>query len=34
LYDIDENMNEYDVEYRTWYNNYLKSRYPESGGVE
>ena len=34
LYDITEDMNEYDVEYRTWFNDYLKSRYPEIGGVE
>ena len=29
LYDISADMNEYDVEYRTWFNDYLKSRYPE-----
>ncbi|KKL79133.1 hypothetical protein LCGC14_2017930, partial [marine sediment metagenome] len=34
LYDITEDMNKYDVEYRTWFNNYLSSRYPEIGGVE
>ena len=37
LYDISADMNEYDVEYRTWFNDYLKSRYPEleeSEGVE
>lgn len=34
LYDISEDMNEYDVEYRTWFNNYLSSRYPELQGVE
>ena len=34
LYDISEDMNEYDVEYRTWFNNYLGSRYPELQGVE
>ncbi|MCK5603097.1 hypothetical protein KAR91_14535 [Candidatus Pacearchaeota archaeon] len=34
LYDISEGMNEYDVEYRTWFNNYLSSRYPELQGVE
>lgn len=34
LYDISEDMNEYDVEYRTWFNDYLRSRYPELGGIE
>lgn len=34
LYDISADMNEYDVEYRTWFNDYLRSRYPEIGGVE
>ncbi len=35
LYDISEDMNEYDVEYRTWFNDYLSSRYPElQGGTE
>ncbi|GAG12196.1 unnamed protein product, partial [marine sediment metagenome] len=34
LYDISADMNEYDVEYRTWYNDYLRSRYPELEGVE
>lgn len=34
LYDITADMNEYDVEYRTWFNNYLSSRYPELGGTE
>ena len=34
LYDITEDMNKYDVEYRTWFNDYLGSRYPEIGGVE
>ena len=34
LYPITEDMNEYDVEYRTWFNDYLESRSPESGGVE
>ena len=34
LYDITADMNEYDVEYRTWMNNYLTSRYPELEGVE
>jgi hypothetical protein len=35
LYDITPEMNEYDVEYRTWMNNYLSSRYPElEEGVE
>ncbi|HEC65166.1 MAG TPA: hypothetical protein ENI23_07730 [bacterium] len=29
LYDISPDMNKYDVEYRTWFNNYLSSRYPE-----
>lgn len=29
LYDITEDMNEDDVEIRTWHNNYLSSRYPE-----
>lgn len=34
LYDITANMNEYDVEYRTWFNDYLRSRYPDLEGVE
>ena len=34
LYDISADMNEYDVEYRTWFNDYLRSRYPEIEGVE
>jgi len=36
LYDISADMNEYDVEYRTWFNDYLRSRYPElpDEGVE
>ena len=34
LYDITADMNEYDVEYRTWFNDYLQSRYPELEGVE
>ncbi len=34
LYDISPEMNKYDVEYRTWFNNYLGSRYPELQGVE
>ena len=34
LYDITADMNKYDVEYRTWFNDYLSSRYPEIGGVE
>ena len=35
LYDITADMNEYDVEYRTWFNDYLRSRYPElEEGVE
>lgn len=34
LYDISADMNEYDVEYRTWFNDYLRSRYPELEGVE
>ena len=29
LYDISPDMNKYDVEHRTWFNNYLSSRYPE-----
>ena len=33
-YEITEDMNKYDVEYRTWFNDYLSSRYPEIGGVE
>lgn len=32
LYDITEDMNKYDVEYRTWFNNYLSSRYSELEG--
>ncbi len=35
LYDITEDMGEDDVEIRTWFNNYLSSRYPElQEGVE
>ena len=35
LYDISADMNKYDVEYRTWFNDYLRSRYPElEEGVE
>lgn len=34
LYEITEDMNEYDAEYRTWFNNYLSSRYPDLQGVE
>jgi len=34
LYDISADMNEYDAEYRTWFNGYLRSRYPELEGVE
>lgn len=34
LYPISADMNEYDIEYRTWFNDYLKSRYPELEGVE
>ncbi len=34
LYDITADMNEYDVEYRTWFNDYLRSRYPDLEGVE
>jgi hypothetical protein len=34
LYDITADMNKYDIEYRTWFNNYLSSRYPELEGVE
>ena len=34
LYNISPDMDKYDVEYRTWFNNYLSSRYPEIGGVE
>lgn len=30
LYPITDEMNEYDVEYRTWFNNYLSSRTPKS----
>ena len=33
-YPITADMNEYDVEYRTWFNDYLRSRYPELEGVE
>ena len=33
-YPISADMNEYDVEYRTWFNDYLSSRYPEIEGVE
>jgi len=29
LYGITPEMNKYDVEYRTWFNDYLSSRYPE-----
>jgi len=34
LYDITADMNKYDVEYRTWFNDYLKSRYPEMEQTE
>lgn len=34
LYEVTADMNEYDIEYRTWFNDYLRSRYPEIGGVE
>lgn len=34
LYPISADMNKYDVEYRTWFNDYLRSRYPEIEGVE
>jgi len=34
LYNISADMNKYDVEYRTWFNDYLRSRYPEIEGVE
>ncbi len=34
LYPITPEMNKYDIEERTWLNNYLKSRYPEIEGVE
>ena len=34
LYDISPDMNKYDVEYRTWFNDYLKSRYPEMEQTE
>lgn len=34
LYDISPDMNKYDVEYRTWFNDYLSTRYPELQGVE
>lgn len=34
LYDISTDMNKYDIEYRTWFNDYLGSRYPEIQGVE
>ncbi len=34
IYDISEDMNEYDIEYRTWFNNYLRSRHSELEGVE
>jgi len=34
LYDITSDMDEYDVEYRTWFNDYLSSRYPDIGGIE
>lgn len=33
-YPISADMNEYDVEYRTWFNDYLQSRYPDLEGVE
>jgi len=28
-YPLSADMNKYDIEYRTWFNNYLQSRYPE-----
>lgn len=34
LYNISADMNKYDVEYRTWMNDYLRSRYPDLEGVE
>ena len=34
LYGITPEMNKYDVEYRTWFNDYLKSRYPEMEQTE
>lgn len=34
LYDISADMNEYDVEYRTWFNDYLRRSYPELEGGE
>ncbi len=34
LYDITGNMNKYDVEYRTWFNDYLSSRHPDLQGEE
>lgn len=34
LYNISPEMNKYDIEYRTWFNDYLSSRYPELEGVE
>ena len=34
FYDITPEMNKYDVEYRTWFNDYLKSRYPEMEQTE
>lgn len=33
-YGITPEMNEYDIEYRNWFNNYLQSRHPEMGGVK
>ena len=33
-YEISADMNKYDIEYRTWYNNYLGSRYPEAENEE
>jgi hypothetical protein len=32
LYEISPGMNQHDIEIRTWFNNYLTSRYPEIGG--
>ena len=34
LYDISPDMNKYDVEYRGWFNNYLRSRYPDLQEIE
>jgi len=36
LYDITPDMNKYDIEYRTWFNNYLSSRYSnlQETGIE